>query len=73
MNDQSQTLLKRVDNQARGPYREAAYSELGLKHNHQIDVIEQLRSNLDLLEDLHGRMKFMMNELSSLVKKTKSF
>ena len=68
MNDQSQTLLKRVE-QARGPYREVAYSELGLKHNHKIDVIEQLRSNLDLLDDLHGRMKFMMNELQTLVKK----
>ncbi len=33
------------------------------------DVLEQLNSNISELEDLHGRLKFMMGEVQSLVKK----
>lgn len=34
----------------------------------QIDVVEELRKNLAQLEDLHGRMKFVMREVRYLMK-----
>jgi len=33
------------------------------------DVLEQLRRNLAQLEDLQGRLSFMMGELRSLIRK----
>ncbi len=44
------------------------YRELREPHV-EADVLVQLRSNLAQLEDLHGRMKFMMSELSYLLKR----
>jgi hypothetical protein len=37
---------------------------------YEADVIVQLKANLALLEDLHGRMHFMMGELSYLLKRS---
>lgn len=34
----------------------------------QIDVVEELRKNLAQLEDLQGRMKFIMREVRYLMK-----
>ncbi|HVK62691.1 MAG TPA: hypothetical protein VM432_14125 [Bdellovibrionales bacterium] len=45
------------------------YREIADRHVVETDVLEQLRSNLAQLEDLHGRMKFMMTEVSYLLKK----
>ncbi len=38
----------------------------------QKDVLEQLKHNVAQLEDLHGRLKFMMGEVQSLVKKIRT-
>jgi hypothetical protein len=48
----------------------ASYSEIGQRHIAEVDVLEQLRANMAQLEDLHGRMKFMMAEVSYLLKKS---
>jgi hypothetical protein len=50
------------------PYHES-YHELAERHGAEADVLEQLKSNLAQLEDLHGRMRFMMAEISYLLKK----
>jgi two-component sensor histidine kinase len=46
-----------------------AYHELAHDHVGATDVLVQLRSNLAQLEDLHARLKFMMGELSYLLKR----
>ncbi len=45
------------------------YHELIEKPLVELNVLEQLKANLSQLEDLHGRLKFMMSELSYLMKK----
>lgn len=35
----------------------------------QADSLQRLKNNIEQLEDLHGRLKFMMSEISVLVKK----
>lgn len=35
----------------------------------RLDVLEQLKANISQLEDLHGRMRFMMKEVRTLLKK----
>lgn len=35
-----------------------------------LDVLEQLRANLNQLEDLHGRLRFVMAEVRSVLHKT---
>jgi hypothetical protein len=47
-----------------------AYHELSNHHLVEMDVLEQLKANLAQLEDLHGRLKFMMVEITYLMKKT---
>lgn len=49
-------------------YRQA-YHEMTEKHVVEVDVIEQLKANLSQLEDLHQRLRFMMGEISYLLKK----
>lgn len=51
-----------------GSYRQA-YNEMTDQHVVEVDVLEQLKANLSQLEDLHQRMRFMMGELSYLLKK----
>jgi hypothetical protein len=57
-----------VDQASRSSYQHA-YHELAHGHDSHTDVLVQLRSNLAQLEDLHARLKFMMGELSYLLKK----
>jgi hypothetical protein len=38
-------------------------------HVVRLDVLEQLKANIAQLEDLHGRMRFMMHEVRGLLKK----
>jgi hypothetical protein len=49
--------------------RRQSYHELGGQHVVELDVLEQLKLNLSQLEDLHLRMKFMMSEISYLLRK----
>ncbi len=39
------------------------YHELGVRHPHEANVLEELKSNLAQLEDLHFRLKYMMAEI----------
>ncbi len=39
------------------------------KHVVRLDVLEQLKSNIAQLEDLHGRLRFMMGEVRGLLKR----
>jgi hypothetical protein len=46
-----------------------AYTELpGLRHETK-DVLQQLNTNIQLLEDLGGRLGFMMTEIRSLIRR----
>lgn len=57
-----------VKQEARPSFRQT-YHEIADRHVVETDVIEQLRANISQLEDLHGRLKFMMAEVSYLLKK----
>lgn len=57
-----------LEQDARSLFRQS-YHEIADRHVVETDVIEQLRSNIAQLEDLHGRMKFMMTEVAYLLKK----
>ncbi len=63
--DNSATTLEQ---DARSLFRQS-YHEIADRHVVETDVIEQLRANIAQLEDLHGRMKFMMAEVGYLLKK----
>jgi hypothetical protein len=48
---------------------ERAYQEIpGLGHETR-DVLKQLNANIMLLEDLSGRLSFVMGELSSIIRR----
>ena len=57
-----------LEQDARSLFRQT-YHEIADRHVVETDVIEQLRANMAQLEDLHGRMKFMMTEVGYLLKK----
>lgn len=62
---------KNLEQGARSSFRQT-YHEIADRHvveTNVTDVIEQLRANLAQLEDLQGRMKFMMSEVAYLLKK----
>ena len=37
--------------------------------SYQVDVLGQLRANVAKIQELQGRLRFTMNEISSLIKK----
>lgn len=45
------------------------YHELAERHLVEVDVLEKLKANIAQLEDLHGRLRFMMAEITYLLKK----
>lgn len=57
-----------LEQDSRALFRQS-YHEIADRHVVESDVIEQLRANIAQLEDLHGRMKFMMSEVAYLLKK----
>ncbi len=61
-NSQRVTVLASAVDRVAAPvtYRETSSIEI-----EKLDVLEQLRSNLDLLEDLHGRLKFVLGEIKT--------
>jgi hypothetical protein len=56
------------DDQGSSSFRQT-YHEIADRHVVETDVVEQLRANIAQLEDLHARMRFMMAEVSYLMKK----
>ena len=47
-----------------------SYHEISDQHVVETDVVEQLRANMAQLEDLHGRLRYMMGEISYLLKRS---
>jgi hypothetical protein len=47
----------------------ASYRELpGLRHETK-DVLQQLHANIQMIEDLNGRLGFVMSEVRSLIRR----
>ena len=64
----AENTLTTLEQDTRSSFRQS-YHEIADRHVVETDVIEQLRANMAQLEDLHGRMKFMMTEVGYLLKK----
>ncbi len=47
----------------------SGYHELGLRRPDETNVLEELKNNIDALEDLQLRLKFMMGEISQITRK----
>lgn len=47
----------------------SAYNELDVRSDFRADVLVQLKANMAELEDLHSRLRYMMGEISYLMKK----
>jgi hypothetical protein len=47
----------------------SGYHELGLRQPDETNVLEELKNNIDALEDLQLRLKFMMGEISQVTRK----
>lgn len=63
----SQTKSETVN--ARSGERTSGYHELpGLRHETK-DVLQQLTNNIAMLEDLGGRLGFVMSEVRSLIRR----
>ncbi|MEK7357905.1 MAG: hypothetical protein AAB250_15755 [Bdellovibrionota bacterium] len=56
------------DDQGATSFRHS-YHEIADRHVVETDVVEQLRANISQLEDLHARLRFMMSEVSYVMKK----
>lgn len=41
-------------------------------HSSSLDVVSQLRANLSQLEDLHGRLSYVMGDVRHIIKKSAS-
>lgn len=50
-------------------FQTRAYHELLDNPHIELDGLQRLQENLARLEDLHGRLQFLMRDLSSLLKK----
>ena len=51
------------------PPKERAYRELpGLRHETR-DVLKQLDANIQLLEDLNGRLSFVLSEVRGIIRR----
>lgn len=46
------------------------YREVPGIESDRLDILEQLNANLDQLEELHGRLRFVMAEVRSILKKS---
>jgi hypothetical protein len=62
------TTATQLEQDARSMFRQS-YHEIADRHVVETDVIEQLRANMAQLEDMHGRLKFLMGEVAYLLKK----
>jgi hypothetical protein len=47
----------------------AVYYEELHKDYHQVDALSQLKANVNKLSDLQFKLNFMMNEISTLIRK----
>ena len=69
VNPQSKSLNENSAREIAPTEREVSYRELpGLRHETK-DVLKQLDSNIRLLEDLNGRLGFVLSEVRSLIRR----
>ncbi len=68
MNEQVNTVA--TNESLRSSAYRPSYHEITDSNVAETDVLAQLRANISQLEDLHGRMKFMMAEVGYLLKKS---
>lgn len=47
----------------------SVYRETSEVSEQAVDLVEQLKSNVQVLEDLYGRLSFMMREIQGLTKR----
>lgn len=52
-----------------GAFNTRAYHELLENPHIELDGLQRLEENLARLEDLHGRLQFLMRDITSLLKK----
>jgi hypothetical protein len=52
------------------PSFQQTYHEISDRHVSESDVLAQLHANIAQLEDLHGRLRFMMREVTYLLKRS---
>lgn len=52
-----------------GAFKTRAYHELLENPHIELDGLQRLEENLARLEDLHGRLQFLMRDITSLLKK----
>lgn len=50
------------------PFTHKSYHEMADQPVVEMDVLSQLDANMALLEDLHGRLSFMMREVRYMLK-----
>ncbi len=50
-------------------FNSTAYHELLENPHVELDGLQRLKENLAQLEDLHGRMRFMMRDISGLIRR----
>jgi hypothetical protein len=67
-NQESSAAIARVS-RAQFPFSYHEVTEEAHVVPARLDVLEQLQSNIAQLEDLHGRMRFMMKEVRGLLKR----
>ena len=69
VNQQSKNSNETSAREIASTEREVSYRELpGLRHETK-DVLKQLDSNIRLLEDLNGRLGFVLSEVRSLIRR----
>lgn len=47
-----------------------AYHEIPEAQSEQVDVLAQMKANLDQLEDLQGRLRYVMGEIRAITRKS---
>lgn len=67
-------LTKKINNEEKSHFEESptasAYYESSRRHadeSIELDAIERLKSNIVMLDDLQNRLRFMNNELETLL------
>ena len=63
---EAEKIEKNNDELARSAYTSGYYTDEKEKQPHQSDPLKQLSANIQCLEDLQGRLSFMIKEIKTL-------
>lgn len=73
LNEETSASASEKSRQVAPLFREGSvlygYQEVPQNHPNRMDVIEQLRANIRQIEDLNGRLAFLLKEVQSVIKK----